>query len=149
MMTALQQYVEPLLAAYPALPTAWNAAGDEICLKSADHDGFDVYVAMDSRCLYLRTEFGYEDHWHNRDEAALEANLQAVFGLVRDLLSEQMRLRVLYANGQAYRWILERRVGKQWQAEDIYGLLLWNYFGRRSEATFSNRLLPVRGFPDA
>ena len=147
-MTPLEPLLQPMLDAHPNLPYGWSAAGDELCFNKVGPDGFDIAIAMDSHCLYLRTEFGLEDHWHNRDETALKANLKELLGLVRDLLSPAMRLRVLYANGEPYRWLLEREVGAGWQPEATFGPLFWNYFGRRSEATFSNHCLPRRGFPD-
>jgi hypothetical protein len=66
------------------------------------------------------------------------------FGLLRDVLSPGMRLRELRAGRMPYRWYLEAAVEGTWHTEQMMGLLLWNFFGRRSERIYQNDHLPAR-----
>ena len=56
-----------------------------------------------------------------------------MFGLVRDMLSASMRLRERRAGDRAYRWHLEFFDGSTWRHDGTTGLLLWNFFGKRTE----------------
>jgi len=77
----------------------------------------------------------------DRDPASF---VRDALGLVRDLLSPGMRLRELRAAGRPYKWILEGRLSGQWHTEQTMALLIWNYFGVRSERIYQNAHLPER-----
>lgn len=70
--------------------------------------------------------------------------VEDALGLVRDLLSPDMRVRELRAGRSAYRWFIEAFDGRTWKVEHMTGLLFWNYFGRRSEHIYQNAVLPGR-----
>lgn len=146
MTTKLRQYIEGLLVNHKNIFTEWNENSTEITIKKAEQNGFDVTVGMDNDMIYLYTDCGYHDHWHLDQFQGTETALETVFGLVRDLLSENMRIKVMLSNNKPYRWLLQAKEKEEdrWLVESSTGLLLWNYFGRRSEQIFSNSQLSPR-----
>jgi hypothetical protein len=104
-------------------------------------DGFDVELeangdGLELRCGGMHTPLSAGPQ---PDQAVRDA-----LGLVRDLLSPGMRLREQQAGGSPYRWSLEATSNGEWHPEYVMGLLVWNYFGRRSERICQNVHLPAR-----
>jgi len=99
--------------------------------------------------LEIRFEIGlnavtlYWGNWHTRFESTARL-VEELFGLLRDMLSSDMRIRELCANSSPYRGILETYDGTRWSTEHEMGLIFWNYFGKRSFRTYSNSILPGR-----
>jgi len=70
-----------------------------------------------------------------------------VLGYVCDLLSPAMRIREFLAGGNPYKWAIELYRDGKWETEEWVRLIFYNYFGRKTEATYQNTLLPARKAP--
>ena len=70
-----------------------------------------------------------------------------VLGYVRDLLSPAMRIRERLAGGQPFKWAIELKRDGTWETEEWVGLFFYNYFGKKSERTYQNSVLPERKEP--
>ncbi len=129
---------ESALESGPRVAHAWEA-GDVLAFPAQSHDGFEVRIVPAGRELIVFTQ-GYHEHLSGKPSTIVEQAL----GLVRDLLSPDMRIRERRAGGSPYRWVLERRAATGWEREASTGLLFWNWFGRRSERIYQNHQLPGR-----
>jgi len=127
---------EPSLVHYKA------DLGSSVTVKfpKADSHGFDVVVSVEGNCLSIQTDLG----WHTDEFDITMEELNAMLGLVRDMLSSAMRIREFRAGGLPHRWNLEFFDGKEWILEETVGLWLWNFLGKRSERVFQNSVLPAR-----
>jgi hypothetical protein len=125
----------------------WNS-DSKITFKKEDENGFDISIEDDGDSILLETDNGYHDCIEiNNFKSEQEALLQ-VFGLVRDLLSNNMRIRVIMKSGKPIKWILEYFEHNKWREESTMGLLTLNIFGKTTEQVFSNNILPSRSFND-
>ena len=146
----LRGHAEQLLADQPGLPHEWREEGGIVVLRfprrsqagfdvgvEARADGVEVTAGTDSGGTHVRFDLGeYESP---------DALVAHVLGLVRDLLSPGMRLRVREAGGTPYRWHLESSDGRGgWRTEDTMGLLAWPFWRRRTERVLRNDTLPPR-----
>ena len=107
-----------------------------------DDSGFDVEVCVGAREIVVHA-LGAHEHFELQGSTPSEV-CASVLGLVRDLLSPDMRIREMRSRGRAFRWFVESRNGPEWLVETETGLLFFNYFGRRSERVYQNRQLPGR-----
>ncbi|MFC1975965.1 hypothetical protein ACFLXQ_06170 [Chloroflexota bacterium] len=114
-----------------------NSASLEVTSQSPN--GFDVTIEIREGKVFLWTNTGFHDEWQIDDDH--NSFMKSVFGFLRDLLSNNMRLRELRSNGQPYRWVLEGWNGKDWIMESTTGLIIYNYFGRKSEHIFQNQMI--------
>ncbi|MFK8012687.1 MAG: hypothetical protein AB8B80_11635 [Marinicellaceae bacterium] len=143
MNTQIKQYANNILASYEELKITWNDDNTEVTIHKANSNGFDVIVSMDELDVYILTDCGYHDHWRLTEFKNNNEALESIFGLVRDMLSENMQIKVMLSNKSPYRWILQFKEESQWMDESTTGLLFWNYFGRRREEVYKNQhLLP-------
>jgi hypothetical protein len=136
--TELRTQASQVLEAFPDLTCTWHDGALRIAASGGD--GFEVELQPDSAGIIAFTGVGFHEHC---ESPASEA-VQNALGMARDFLSPDMRIRELLSAARAYRWHLERRVEGGWATESQSGLLLWNYFGRRSERVYQNRHLPGR-----
>jgi hypothetical protein len=68
-------------------------------------------------------------------------------GMIRALLSTDMRLKARCAGGRPYKWGIEQSTPNGWIARDEQmALIFYNYFAARSERVFQNSQLPPPGF---
>lgn len=139
----LHEQFEQAIVAHPELSYRWE--GDMLVFPSTSPTGFGIQIiaaddpgSIDAVQVY--TDTGIHQFFDGSPHEAVEDAL----GLVRDLLSPDMRIRECCANGKPYRWILERRAADGWHRESIMGLFFWNWFGRRSERVYQNTQLPGR-----
>ena len=134
------------LAGHPGLAHHWevDGAGCGSIHFPAAPGGFEVAVEIEADQVTVHAG-GAHDHFecapNEPDVAAVAA---AALGLVRDLLSPDMRVRELRAGERPYRVHIERRSGQGWAVESTTGLLVWNYFAARSERIYQNRHLAGR-----
>jgi hypothetical protein len=135
----LRAQAKAILSAHPGVPHAWREDGTLVFPRPSP-DGFEVTLHPEDGEIVVFTSCGLHEHVEGQP---LEASTRAL-ALTRDLLSPDMRVREFRAGGQGYRWVLERRTGRGWAAETSTALLLWNYFGRRSQRVYSNAQLPGR-----
>ncbi|MFK8013467.1 MAG: hypothetical protein AB8B80_15620 [Marinicellaceae bacterium] len=144
MNTEIKQYANNILASYEELKITWNDDNTEVTIHEANSNGFDVSVSMDEVDLYILTDCGFHDHWRLTEFKNNNEALESIFGLVRDMLSENMQIKVMLTNKSPYRWILQFREENEWIDESTTGLLFWNYFGRRREEVYKNQHLMPR-----
>lgn len=107
-----------------------------------DDFGFDVDVCVGDREIVVQA-LGAHEHFDLGNGTPSEV-CASVLGLVRDLLSPAMRIREIRSHGRPFRWFVESLNGPEWQVEAETGLLIFNYFGSRSERVYQNRQLPGR-----
>jgi len=124
----------------------WNEQKSELKIPKLCENGFDIIVGEYEFHIYLMTDRGYHDHWHSDRFENIEVAYQIIFGLVWYLLSLDMRILEKRSNNSPYCWLLQSCVEGKWRTESKTALILWNYFGKRSELVFSNDSLPKRGF---
>lgn len=125
----------------------WNS-DFKITFKKENENGFDISIEEDGDSILLETDNGYHDHIEINNFGSEKEAFTQVFGLVRDLLSNNMRIRVIMKNGKPTKWILEYFDNNKWQEESTMGLLTLNIFGKKTEQAFSNNILPSRTFYD-
>jgi hypothetical protein len=140
---AFRRYGTAVLAKNPEVAHEWSGESDScgLSIPALSPDGFDIRFAVEPAAVTL-----YWGNWHTRFEptAGVDALVEELFGLLRDMLSSDMRVRELYAGPSPYRGFLESWDGTRWSAEQSMGLIFWNYFADRSVRTFSNSVLPGR-----
>jgi hypothetical protein len=117
-----------------------TTAGTRFEYPKLNENGFSVSIIVGDKSVDIETDCGWHTHYHepSDDERA------GLTGLVRDMLSNSMRIRELRAGGGPYRWHLEVLDRTNWIADGTIGLLFWNYFGSRTEAIYQNEHLPPR-----
>ncbi len=125
----------------------WDS-NSKITFKKENENGFDITIEDDGDSISLETDNGYHDHFEINNFESEKQALSQVFGLVRDLLSNNMRIRVIMKSGKPTKWILEYFEDNKWQEESIMGLFTLNIFGKKTEQVFSNDILPSRTFND-
>jgi hypothetical protein len=139
---AFRRAVETVLSKHPDLPHELSADGARLRFPRRDESGFDVEVLVDEQGVVVHA-LGAHEHFAAGATPAAEICGRAL-GLVRDLLSPDMRIRETRAGAKPVRWTVESRAGQVWRPEGTTGLLFFNYFGRRSERVYQNHQLPGR-----
>jgi hypothetical protein len=131
---------------HPELEHHWEVESDGsvvLHLPKTSPRGFDISLTGNDVDIELEAG-GFHSHFDDLPDP--KELISGALGFVRDLLSESMRLRVCYSNGNPYRWLLESRDQNAWKVEEETGLLFWNFFGEKSEEVFQNdQLLPRSG----
>lgn len=89
-----------------------------------DKSGFSVRGVFEPGRFHLSAE-GWHDDYESSEAAR---DVQGV----DSLLSGRMILREYCSSGKPYRWDLLAHAGGQWVVKESVGLLLFNYFGRRT-----------------
>jgi hypothetical protein len=141
---AFRHYGTAVFSDYPQITHAWSAEKRGRCRLSLPANspvGFDIEFIVDPDEVTLCWGSW---HTHFEPEDGVEALVEELFGLLRDMLSPDMRIRELYKWPFAYRGFLESFDGTTWWIEHETGQFFWNYFGRRSVRIYSNSLLPGR-----
>lgn len=115
-----------------------------LTIPKQDAAGFEVTVIADESEITVYTEYGAHRHYTsdgNHPEVVKEA-----MGLVRDLLTEHMRVRVYEIRGMSYRFDLEWFRQGRWQREYTTSLFVLPWFGKKTEKIYTNRRLPPRNY---
>ena len=133
-----------ILAKQPDLKHSWSTGTHgQTILTFPKHvqNGFDVVIEVSPDEI---TIYGIGAHQHVSAAESIDDCVQSALGLARDLLSRRMRVREYIASGKPYRWDMEIEQERQWKLVTRTALLLWNYFGRRTEQIYQNDTLPSR-----
>ena len=143
----LEQQVAAIVTKHPRLQYMWAqnqpSVGTQLKFPKVAAEGFDIVLDISNADIVVR--IGELDEAFRIDVHGGPAlAVRYALGLVRDLLSPAMRLRILSAGGRPYRWVLESSDDGVWKAENLTGRIFYRYFGRRSEAIFQNSQLPAR-----
>lgn len=133
-----------LLKEHPLVPysTSQTSRSRSLCFAPQDDDGFSVEVEACDGEVFIHTA-GVDSYAFPLDDDATDL-VAEVLGVVRDLLSPHMRLRVLSAGRTPYKFIIESWNGTSWEPEQQTTSLVFNYLARRSERIYVNRQLPGR-----
>ena len=127
----------------PDLVHNWShgAGITTLTIPSSSPSGFEIRCEAEKEQITL-----HWGNWHTpfELEASADQLVQDLFGLVRDMLSTDMRLRELVAGSTPYRGFLESFDGAAWTIEQEMGLAFWNFFAKRTERIFTNTALPPR-----
>ena len=144
--TGFFEYVDGLLRSYPSLEHEWSDANTTILFRKKGPTGFDIKVNYDTtaQIVSLETDRGYHDHFHIDRFEGPDAGFTTVFGLVRDLLSRNMRIQEVQSNGSPRKWLVQAYREGKWVTKSSMGLLLWNFFGKRTHTEYQNDALPPR-----
>jgi hypothetical protein len=136
------------LSHHPQIVHKWSIDDDEdhciLDISEADENGFPITVEVHSEQI---TVMAGPTHVHLDLDGDADELAAYALGLVRDLLSPATRIHERLAGKTPIKWTLEHLQGGEWTAEEEMGLLLYNYFGRRSERTYQNQILPAREEP--
>jgi len=148
---AFRDVAVPVLTRHPHLRVVWETGtkGEAYTLRILKNSptGFDVGVEVQTYGLYPLA-----GDWHGSPLDITSPGMSIVekcswtLGVVRRLLSTDMRLRVRCAGGHPYKWLIEASTPKGRELYEETGLLLFRYFSARSEAVFQNDQLPPLGF---
>ena len=127
------EYANDLVVS-PAIDHAWSEDRLTISFPKKNENGFDIEVTYDpiSKIIGIQTDRGYHDHFHIDRFDTISASFERVFGLVRDLLTQNMRIEETLTNGRPRKWSLQAHVKGNWITESTTGLLFWNIFGNKS-----------------
>jgi len=140
---SFQRYGTSVLSRTPQVVHEWSAQGRgcRLFIPATTSSGFDIDVAVGPDTVTL----GWGS-WHTPfdPDMDMDAFVEHLFALLRDMLSPDMRVRELWAWPFAYRGFLESFDGHQWSTEQEMGMIFWNYFSKRSERIYSNSVLPSR-----
>lgn len=130
-----------VLQNHPGLSHEWRA-DDCLAFPRSNPNGFEIEVVLEDGMVVVNA-LGAHEHFQARESSPAEA-AEAALGYVRDLLSPGMRIREKRAGRMPYRWTVEILGSDGWARESVTGVLLFNYFGRRSERVYQNDQLPSR-----
>lgn len=138
--------VESLIRCSPEHTRDWQlvskAGNTELVIPKLAEEGFKITVVADDSEVSVYSE--YLAHEHFTSDGDHEAVSNQAMGLVRDLLSPLMRLRVTEVKGSVIRARFEVMRDGAWKAEAITGLLAFSFFSKRTEKFFINRRMPIR-----
>jgi hypothetical protein len=137
-----RRLVEEIVGRHPTLPHELSADGSHLRFPRQETSGFDIEVEVDEHGILVQA-LGAHEHFQAGASPTGELCARAL-GLVRDLLSPDMRIRESRAGDKPVRWTVEARAGGEWRSEGQTGLLFFNYFATRTERIYQNRQLPGR-----
>ena len=133
------------LSAYPHLTHEWSIDDDQdhciLDIPEECEDGFPITTEVHPKEI---TVIAGPAHMHFDLEGDVDELAAQVLGLVRDLLSPAMRIHEFLAGGKAYKWTVEADQNGKWIAEQSLGLIIFRWFGYRTERICQNRILPAR-----
>ncbi|MBD3329342.1 hypothetical protein GF357_02500 [Candidatus Dojkabacteria bacterium] len=139
------KYISRILSEDDRIPYEWKKDKKEIVFKKLDEEGFDIALnCEDDNYLYLSTNLGYYDFYYYESLEQISDILPETMGLVRDLLSPNMRIVEKLSNSKPYKWLLQCKKDNDWITERVSGLVFYNYLGKRIEKIYSNNTLPPR-----
>jgi len=119
----------------------------EITFLKKDNNGFDITVEEEYEELILFTETAYHDHFQYDMFDNKEETFDYIFGLIRDLLSNNMRIREIQKNNVPTKVYLEYNKDGKWEEESSIGILSWvilNPFAQKKEIIYTNNILQKR-----
>ena len=136
------------LSHHPQIVHEWSIDDDEdhciLDIPEADENGFPVTVEVYPEQI---TVMAGPAHVHLDPDGDADELAAYALGLIRDLLSPAMRIREQLAGGRPFKWTLEHLHGGKWIMEEEMGLLIYNWFAKRSERIYQNQILPARKEP--
>ncbi|MCB0408113.1 MAG: hypothetical protein KDD34_07920 [Bdellovibrionales bacterium] len=135
-----------ILKQYPELSFEWNESSEKKTLKilKNENSGFDIEVECETYGLYPSADGWHGAAWDSTTpNTTFEELSEDCLGFVRSLLCSDSKLTVLFSNGKPYKWILSYPIDGS-IVDDETGLILFNFFGKRTRVEFQNKVLPSR-----
>lgn len=141
-----QRRAEAVVSGPSKVVHRWSDNGSRLVFPRSNDGGFDVEIWVSGQEIVV-SALGAHEHFPFAAAAASDV-CGAAFGLVRDLLSSDMRVREHRAGGKPFRWTVESRTDTGWRLEWEGGRLFFNYLARRSTCLYQNHQLPGRLLPE-
>ena len=142
----LQSVVNEIARQTPAASGDWRTRQSEnefeLIIPKLSDEGFDIQIIADPNEVTVFSE--HVAHQHFTSDGNHAQVCRDAMGLVRDLLSPRMRLRVIEMSGKPVRAYLEIFRNGNWQSETTTTLLHFPFFKKQTEKVYLNRRLPVR-----
>lgn len=139
-----------LFEAYPEIGHIWVIEPDEssctLTIPCSDPAGFEICFEIEPDEWFLRCGGFHGDEAYDDKDTPEEFAGHAV-GFLYDLLTPLMRVRERLSDESAYKWTLECRRDESWEDRGTVALLLYKFWGKRSERIYCNRTLPLRKNP--
>lgn len=143
---AFRSVVAGLIEQAPAECSDWRLQDRdgtcELAIPKLTEDGFEVTVIADTDEVTVYSE--HVAHQHFTSDGRHDEIAQLAMGLVRDLLSPAMRLRVIEIRGKPVLANLEMFRGGRWERESTTAFFTLSFWRKRVERTYVNRRLPAR-----
>jgi hypothetical protein len=127
----LRRQVLAALTTTTSVSCDWSTDGSRLRFPRQDDSGFDVEVHATEHEIVVQA-IGVHEHFEIAASSGPEVCVR-VLGLVRDLLSPDMRIREVRAGDKPVRWFMESFSDGRWSPEAETGLLFFNYISRRTE----------------
>ncbi len=121
----------------------WESDTKIIFLKE-EENGFNIIINEYEDEIFLELDNGFHYHYEIQLYESYDEIYQDIFGLVRDLLSNNMRIRVIYKKENPIKWILEYYENNKWKEETVIGSFSFNFFSKKIEKIYTNNILPPR-----
>jgi hypothetical protein len=118
----------------------------ELFIPKLSQKGFEITVVADQEEVTVYSE--YLAHQHFTSDGDHQKASQLAMGLVRDLLSPVMRIRLVKIGGKPARGDLETLRDGKWRRESTTALFVLRLFRERTVEYYSNERLPARQVPD-
>ncbi len=135
------EYINECIETEIDLDGEWESDNTKLTFKKKSSEGFDIIVSYEYDSIYIGTDIG----WHDEFSASKERLVWSM-GVVRDLLTKNMRISEYLSNDKPYKWVVQIFENSEWLGFLVKFRLLWNYFGKRSEKIYFNDTLLPREF---
>jgi hypothetical protein len=116
--------------------------GCELVIPKLSEDGFEVTVVADQQEVTVYSE--YLAHQHFTSDGDHQKASQQAMGLVRELLSPVMRVRLVKVGDKPIRGHFEALRDGEWRRESTTSLFSIRLFRKRTEKYYVNERLPRR-----
>jgi len=141
-----KEIAEAIIAEEKERTSDWRLTEKEGCVEldipKLSEKGFDVSAVADEREVSVYTEYIAHDHFSSEDNHE-ECSYQAL-GLVRDLLTPKMRIKVFEVGGKDYRADMEIQHDGSWRRASTTALFAFTLFRKKTIKYFSNERLSER-----
>jgi hypothetical protein len=121
----------------------WESDTKIIFMKE-EENGFSIFIEEYKDEILLELDNGYHLHFEKNSYESYHEIYQDIFGLLRDLLSKHMRIKVIYKKENPIKWALEYYEKNEWQEESVMGIFSLNIFSKKIEKIYTNNILPPR-----
>ncbi len=119
---------------------------NKITFLKKEENGFSIIIEEFKDEIVLELDNGYHEHYEiTSNESHIEIYTD-IFGFVRDLLANNMRIKVIYRNENPIKWIIEYYKNNKWQESSTMGIISLNIFTKKVEKIYINNILPTREF---
>jgi hypothetical protein len=111
--------ISEFLEKIPKIQHEWRNNNTEIIFKKKNDNGFDAAAGHYKNILYIYTDRGFHNHFEAYDD--FSSILVQVMDLLRDPVSNNMRIREISSNHKARKRILEHYMNNAWKKESVHG----------------------------